>query len=204
MKKNEKILLALAGLMGVAILATAGEAGGDGGDSADVDYRDQDDLPRGLRNNNPGNIKYNAANNWQGQVGSDGTFAIFSSYKWGIRAMMKLLMNYYNNNGLRTVRGIVSKWAPAGSGEGNPTNAYINKVANEIGVHPDDQLAYEYNTFAALVISMAAFETGIPTAVSDQQTKQVWREFFEGVAGTGTRRMACAAYPKPCNSYISL
>ncbi len=39
-------------------------------------------VPRGIRNNNPLNIKWNAANNWNGQTGSDsGGFCIFNTLK---------------------------------------------------------------------------------------------------------------------------
>lgn len=52
-------------------------------------------LPVGIRNNNPGNIKWSAANNWDGQIGQDSQgFVIFSSMLYGIRAMFVLLQSY--------------------------------------------------------------------------------------------------------------
>jgi len=138
--------------------------------------------PRGVRNNNPGNIKYSAANNWQGQAGSDGVFAIFESYKYGIRAMMKLLMNYHKN-GFRTINSIVNKYAPANTSEENPTDNYIDFVADFMGVSPNSELSFSYNNFGNLVIAMAAYENGREDAVTPDQAEQVWAEFFEGVGG---------------------
>lgn len=150
---------------------------------ADIDYRNQSGLPRGMRNNNPGNIKFSSSNNWLGQVGSDGVFVIFSSYKWGIRAMMKLLQKYFSE-GRNTVESIISKWAPSGS-EGNTTSSYIFNVAGYLNVSPADLLGFDYNTAANLVIGMAAFENGIYDAVTPSQTKAVWQEFFGNVSGIG-------------------
>jgi len=44
--------------------------------------------------NNPGNIRYNSANKWLGQVKPNSGFAQFSDVKYGIRALIKLLKKY--------------------------------------------------------------------------------------------------------------
>jgi hypothetical protein len=55
-------------------------------------------LPLGIQNNNPGNIAYTAANQWQGQVGQDSHgFVIFDTPANGLRAMFKLLKSYQAN-----------------------------------------------------------------------------------------------------------
>ena len=55
-------------------------------------------LPRGLRNNNPGNIRNNDSINWQGEVAAtskkDFTFEEFKDRASGYRALLKLLRNY--------------------------------------------------------------------------------------------------------------
>lgn len=90
--------------------------------------------PRGIRNNNPLNIEFNAANNWQGQTGSDGRFAIFTTAFFGIRAGARLLKNYRDKHGLTTVRGIIARFAPAFE---NNVPAYINSVTKRSGLAPD-------------------------------------------------------------------
>ena len=52
--------------------------------------------PRGIRNNNPGNIRHGA--NWQGLNPNgrniDSAFCVFESPVFGIRALAKVLINY--------------------------------------------------------------------------------------------------------------
>lgn len=95
-------------------------------------------MTRGLRNNNPGNLRFSTANNWQGQTGSDGEFAIFSSAILGIRALGKTLLSYVNKDGVApTVTGIISRWAPSSE---NDTVSYINDVAGQLSVDPNASL----------------------------------------------------------------
>ena len=58
-------------------------------------------LPRGIRNNNPLNIR--KGNNWKGEVSSstDGEFEQFVSMQMGIRAGFKILKNYMTGYGGR-------------------------------------------------------------------------------------------------------
>lgn len=94
-------------------------------------------LTRGYRNKNPGNIRYSASNNWQGQTGKDDAgFVIFSSDFYGLRALARLLLNY-EKNGANTVRKIITKYAPASE---NDTGAYIRAVASKLSVDPDAAL----------------------------------------------------------------
>ncbi len=95
---------------------------------------------RGLRNNNPGNIRHGQA--WQGRnpVQTDKSFIQFDSPVYGIRAINKILKTYSTIYGLNTVRGIISRWAPPVNDKGkkeNDTESYINSVAGRLGVEPD-------------------------------------------------------------------
>lgn len=91
-------------------------------------------APRGLRNNNPGNIKETRPDYWEGQAGSDGTFAIFAAPEFGIRAMARVLLNYQRLHGINSVAGIIQRWAPASE---NKTGAYIAHVAQVLGLRPE-------------------------------------------------------------------
>lgn len=67
---------------------------------------------RGLRNNNPCNLKSSKNTKWDGQIGSDGKFIIFESPEYGIRACAKNLKNYQCKNGLDTLRSMVYRMGP--------------------------------------------------------------------------------------------
>jgi len=94
--------------------------------------------PRGLRNNNPGNIRFDGTK-WQGLATppSDGAFCRFEDAKFGIRAMAKIIRNYGAAHNLRTLRQIISRWAPPNE---NDTNAYVAAVSRRIMRDADEAL----------------------------------------------------------------
>ena len=71
--------------------------------------------PRGLRNNNPLNIRRNPNEHWKGQKHSqtDAQFVQFVDMKYGWRAAFKVLRTYYYVHKLYTIEQIISRWAPA-------------------------------------------------------------------------------------------
>ena len=98
--------------------------------------------PRGIRNNNPLNIRL-SSDKWQGQVlpqrgSGEGAFCQFSEMKWGWRAAFRLLCHtYYGKYKLRTIRDIIYRWAPPNE---NGTLAYIRSVAERTGINADKEL----------------------------------------------------------------
>jgi hypothetical protein len=92
-------------------------------------------VSRGLRNNNPGNIR-KSGDSWQGLASAqpDTAFFSFISMEYGIRALAVILKNYQRKYGLNTVRKMVTRWAPPAE---NDTTAYVNAVAKAVGVGAD-------------------------------------------------------------------
>lgn len=88
-------------------------------------------MPRGLRNNNPGNIE-RAADRWLGmsEQQPDPRFVHFKTMAYGYRALFKVLHTYITKYRLNTVPAIFHRYAPNNE---NNTNAYIRSVLNEIG-----------------------------------------------------------------------
>ena len=113
-------------------------------------------APRGIRNNNPLNIEFNPANQWQGQTGTDGRFAIFSSPFYGIRAGGRLLKTYRDTHRLTTPRAIISRFAPAFE---NDVRAYLNSVTRRSGLAPD--LTLNQSDYPRLVEAMIHHENGV-------------------------------------------
>lgn len=105
---------------------------------------------RGLRNNNPGNL-IRTSNAWQGKIpfpqNPDPKFEQFTSIKWGIRAMIKDLINDIKK-GKNTVRKLISEYAPKSE---NNTEAYINAVSKSLGVTPNQTLTSINNAFLILL-----------------------------------------------------
>ena len=119
-------------------------------------------LPRGLRNNNPLNIR-RTANLWQGlsKEQNDPDFFQFESMAWGYRAAFVVLRTYRNRYGINTVVRIVRRWAP--EKDGNDTEYYIRKVTVLTGLERtqivDDQ---DPRTMMNLVAAMSRVENGVP------------------------------------------
>lgn len=93
-------------------------------------------TPRGIRNNNPGNIE-RTREKWVGMAAdqsADDRFIVFSAPVYGIRALAKILINYQRKYGIRTIYEAVSRWAPKHE---NDTGAYAKAVAKAVGVDPD-------------------------------------------------------------------
>lgn len=92
---------------------------------------------RGIRNNNPGNIR-KGPKPWLGEIpGTDKEFCTFDTPEHGIRAMAVILRNYRRKYFLDTVREIISRWAPPHE---NDTGAYVDAVSGHLQVAPDDEV----------------------------------------------------------------
>lgn len=113
-------------------------------------------LPRGIRNNNPGNIE-RTNDQWKGMAleQNDSRFVVFTDPKYGFRAMARILRNY-ERRGLTTIRDIISTWAPDTE---NHTEHYINFVASALSVSPDSELNFE-QSLPNLLKAISTFENG--------------------------------------------
>ena len=117
-------------------------------------------LPRGIRGNNPGNID-RTGTKWQGMAADqsgDPRFIVFDAPEWGIRAIVRVLRTYYDKHGLRTVKGIINRWAPPVE---NDTEAYFVTVAKKLGVDPGEQIDIDdLDTLRTLVKAIIRHENG--------------------------------------------
>jgi hypothetical protein len=101
-------------------------------------------ITRNVRNNNPGNIEDGAFTRAQpGYLKSDGRFAIFATPEDGFRAQQNLLRTRYAGE---TLSQVISKYAPPSE---NNTQEYINFVARQTGLRPDDVVTDDHWTQVA-------------------------------------------------------
>lgn len=104
-------------------------------------------FPRGIRNNNPGNIEWGSP--WQGLVPesqrTDPRFCQFETPADGIRAIARTLITYQDKRKARdgsridSILEVIERWAPPE--DNNPTEAYAVQIAVWIeGVNHDDEV----------------------------------------------------------------
>lgn len=125
-------------------------------------------MPRPARANNPGAIRYNAANNWQGRATLaertpeqrlEHEFEVFKAPEWGIRALAVTLISYYDRYQLDTVAKIIGRWAPPNE---NNTSSYIMAVAQRMNVNPTLPLnLHDYDVLRPLVEGIIQHENGM-------------------------------------------
>lgn len=115
-------------------------------------------MPRGLRNNNPLNIRKGSV--WVGMAKEqkDNSFVQFVSMEYGIRAAFVLLRTYIVNRKLNTIRLVISRWAPAFE---NDTEAYIANVVKWSGIPENYILSiYDREIMINLFQAMCRMENG--------------------------------------------
>lgn len=119
-------------------------------------------VARGIRNNNPGNIRNSEGNDWKGELAKaskkDTAFEEFETMPDGVRAMMKLLQKYQRSYNLHTVKELVERWAPRNE---NNTSAYVRAVCKEMQMPESCGLdLMDKGTMCALVDAMCYVECG--------------------------------------------
>ena len=114
-------------------------------------------IPRGLRNNNPLNIRH-SAEHFQGEIaGTDKSFKTFSSPAYGYRAAFVILGTYLSQ-GCNTIEKIISHWAPPAE---NNTDSYIFQVEKYSGVPRNKVLTPAGGAeFIMIVAAMSFVENG--------------------------------------------
>lgn len=117
-------------------------------------------IPRGIRNNNPLNIRI--GNTWLGERSNptDQSFEEFVTMEYGLRAAFIILRRYIRRYHKNTVASIISTWAPASE---NNTQRYIDIVCGRMGIQSDTPIDYDDEfTMCNLVAAMAFVECGQP------------------------------------------
>lgn len=112
---------------------------------------------RGIRNNNPMNIRL--GDSWQGlsPTQNDKSFAQFISPEYGIRAGAKNLMTYASR-GVNTIEKIISTWAPPNE---NDTESYIKSVVSQTGFDRKKVISKSAGDYLPLIKAIIRHENGI-------------------------------------------
>ena len=118
---------------------------------------------RGLRNNNPGNIRISETP-WQGKIpkslntDKNKAFEQFESLEYGLRAFMKNAYTWIRR-GKNTLEKLITIWAPPHE---NHTGNYIDYVARQMQI-PKNQVfkTLDKKFFISLAKAITEMENGI-------------------------------------------
>ena len=143
---------------------------------------------RGIRNNNPLNIRH-SADQWQGaaEEQTDPSFVQFKSMAYGYRAAWKTLESYWNyfyrSRQPYTASTIISRWAPPTE---NDTKNYIYTVLSLTSLGgkenlPQPSRGVDTERLEKLLRAMTTMECGIPyKEVDTEAIREGWRLAFPG------------------------
>ena len=123
-------------------------------------------MSRGLRNNNPGNIRRSKVH-YRGEIrpSSDAEFKQFETAAYGYRAMFVLLHTYAQKHGCCTLRQMINRYAPPTE---NFTEGYIRCVANATHLSPDEAISTtDAGVMTAVVAAMSEVENGVSACMED-------------------------------------
>ena len=126
-------------------------------------------LPRGLRLNNPLNIRHGYSQ-WQGRSSeqTDKEFVCFLTKASGYRAGWKILQTYYDKlpreGKTFCLRNIIYRWAPPE--DNNNTGAYLHRVIKLTGIPgmrplPEPCSMGGFSSLQPILVAMTCVENGI-------------------------------------------
>ena len=142
-------------------------------------------MTRGIRNNNPLNIRH-SADRWQGAriMQTDPDYVQYKDIKWGFRAAWKILDTYcltFKKEGKAyNVKNIIGRWAPPTE---NDTDAYVRAVVKLSGLGGNENMPRpkhywnfeEVDKLVRLIRAMVCVENGIKWEKVD--TKDIWKGY---------------------------
>lgn len=132
--------------------------------------------PRGLRNNNPGNIRKGGVP-YQGEIvpSKDDAFRQFTTMAYGYRAMFVVLHTYQRKYGINTIADMIIRYAPAVE---NHTTEYIRAVSEASGVPSTSHITTTNgDVMIPIVSAMSRVENGVPADI--REVEQGWKLFIE-------------------------
>ena len=166
-------------------------------------------MSRGLRNNNPLNIRH-SADKWQGAriAQTDKAFVQFTSMAYGYRAAWKILDTYclaFKREGKAyNVRNIIGRWAPPTE---NDTDAYVRAVVklsglggNENMPRPKHYRAFdEVEKLVRLIRAMVCVENGIKWEEVDRDA--IWEGYDLAFKHSPSHPFSSSCHPfsSPCH-----
>ena len=139
----------------------------------------QNKKPRGIRNNNPLNIRRSRLK-WEHEVFKepiDYSFCQFDDMKYGWRAAFCLFRRYIYTYGVDTIEKIISRWAPSTE---NNTKVYINQVATVSGIKKDETIDFRTIRMLQIAAAMCWVENGFDYYPMNGENGKILRSMCDG------------------------
>ncbi len=108
-----------------------------------------------IARNNIFNIRQGAK--WKGMTGTKKGFVEFENQEMALRAWLVLMRTYRQRYGCKTIRQIVTRYAPHSE---NDTEGYIRFCCRRLDMNPDDVLIFD-SEYIQLAVAMAKMETRV-------------------------------------------
>lgn len=129
-------------------------------------------LPRGIRNNNPTNLRLTQTG-WEGKVpnqyNTDGEFEQFFEDVYGIRAGFRNMRTQINR-GHDRLSSLISIWAPPSE---NNTAAYIQQVSRQTGFEPTAKIRFRKEDMLPIMEAVIRHENG-KQPYSQEKLLEAW------------------------------
>ncbi len=138
-----------------------------------------------VRNNNPGDLKWDGATQWLGAITTGlkaGDFLDFDTNEHGARAATITAYNYFLQDGITTLTDFGNRWAPPSDNEGN--SGYGPALATQIGVDPDDDFDYT-QTANMQALMKAIFTNEDVTNPEDYDTASIAQAVTDAIQEVG-------------------
>ncbi len=132
-------------------------------------------TPRGIANNNPGNIII-TGENWRGKVpvsqNTDGTFEQFTSMMYGVRALIKNLYSYFKSTPNITLAEISYRWNP----DKNPANveAYTSHLEERTGLKRNESVELTEENLKKITKAITEIENGYSWGIDNSIIDQAY------------------------------
>lgn len=94
-------------------------------------------VPKGIRLNNPGNIRYRPQDKWQGLIGPVDGMCQFETPQYGIRVIARQLIVNQDKHQCGTLSQHIMRYAPPVE---NNTGAYVDDVCARTKMWKDEQI----------------------------------------------------------------
>lgn len=123
-------------------------------------------MSRGLKNNNPGNIRLSGTK-YLGETipSTDKAFKQFETMAWGYRALLVVLHTYRVRYGLDSIEKMMNRYAPPTE---NDTERYISFVSYRSGIARDSKLdTLCENDMKIVAAAISRMENGVEACAED-------------------------------------